>query len=180
VYAEVTQILGRGEGQSAGQRIGVFAYLGWQPTIVPGGVISPTGETDGRNNKKFRRIGGDVSLNWRTFNLRGFFMQGVDNYEIDSPVPDREDYKYTGGFAELDYVGLINNRLLASALYNWVQPPSSDGDRKISAISALLRYYMGDWTAVNVALHAEYTYRQIGDDNTSKDHSIAFLVDFDF
>ncbi len=34
LYLRVAQVLGRGEGQSAGQRIGLFGYLGWQPTAA--------------------------------------------------------------------------------------------------------------------------------------------------
>ena len=156
-YLTLHKVFGRGEGQSAGQRIGAFGYLGWQPTIPP----SPStpilqGAAPGAGNKPFRRLGGDVSFNWRTFNLRALFMQGVDDKALDpsESLDPREDYEFTGGFAELNYAGLWNNRLLASVMYNWVEPPCNDDTNAISAFSGLLRYYLGSWTAVNVALHA--------------------------
>jgi hypothetical protein len=178
VYMAVHQVLGRGEGQSAGQRIGVFGYLGWQPM---GGnhVVAPTGEADRVNNKKFYRLGSDISLNIQNLNLRGLFMYSVDDKRLNS-LKRSEDYEYSGGFIEVDYAALPNNRLMASALLNWVETPSSDQGNRIRAFSALLRYYLGDWTAVNVALHAEYTHRQTGKTYPLKEDTFALLVDFDF
>jgi len=47
IYLNVMQTVGRGDGQSAGQRIGLFGYYGWQPLTLPGSVIDPTtGNTD--------------------------------------------------------------------------------------------------------------------------------------
>ena len=101
LYARLAQIIGRGEGQSAGQRIGVFGYLGWRP-ISPGDtILGPTGASNGKGNKSFYRIGADVSLNWRTFNLYGMFVQGSDDKALD-PLDSTKNYEYTGGFAELD------------------------------------------------------------------------------
>jgi hypothetical protein len=158
LYLTLHQVIGRGEGQSAGQRVGVFGYLGWQPTST-GQTTAPTGENNGADNERLYRFGGDVSLNWLTFNLRGLFLYGVDGRELrgQPKFGVRDDYKYSGGFVELDYAALPNNRLMASTMFNWVEPPSSDRGNQIRAFSALLRYYLGDWTAVNVALHAEYT-----------------------
>ena len=180
LYLTLHQVIGRGEGQSAGQRIGVFSYLGWQPTSV-GLITAPTGENNGTDNKELYRFGGDVSLNWQTFNLRGLFLYGVDRRGLNPlEYGVTDDYKYSGGFVELDYAALPNNRLLASAMLNWVEPPCYDKNSRIRAISALLRYYLGDWTAVNVALHAEYTHKQTGKVFPFKEDSFALLVDFDF
>jgi hypothetical protein len=177
-YGAIYQVFGRGEGQSAGQRIGLFGYYGWQPS-APDSVIGLLPEGNGQSNKGLYRIGGNVSLNWRTVNLRAMILHGADNKALNS-LDTTVDYKYTGGFVELDYVTLWNNRLLLSAMYNWVSPPSYDNNNKISAVSALARYYLGDWIAVNVALHAEYTHRQTGKDNPFKEDIFAMLVDFDF
>lgn len=177
-YMTLHQVFGRGEGQSAGQRVGVFGYMGWQPQTA-GFVTAPSGENDGRSDETLYRVGGDVSLNWRTFNLRGMLLYGVDNKSLNLNKPT-EDYKYSGGFVELDYAALPNNRLLASVLVNWVEPPCYDDDRRIRAVSGLVRYYLGDWTAVNVALHAEYTHKATGDDIAFKEDVFAFLVDFAF
>ena len=179
VYLRLSHVLGRGEGQSAGQRLGFFGYRGWQPTTVADSTPSPLGEADGRGNESFYRVGGDLSLNWSTFNLQALYLYGKDNKTFNWRVPT-QDYKYSGGFVQLDYAGLMDNRLLASALYNWVQPPSSDAPREVRAFAALLRYYLGDWTAVNVALHAEYAHRQVGKKSPQKEDLVTLLVDFAF
>jgi hypothetical protein len=180
VYMTISQVIGRGEGQNAGQRIDLFSYFGWQPTIFPYGYYIPTGpDIAGTGNKMFRRLGGDVNLNYAPLNLSVLFMQGTDNMKFNL-ADTTKDYKYTGGFAQLDYNGLINNRLLISAMYNWVQPPSYDNSRKVMAVSGLVRYYLGDWTAVNVALHAEYTHRQTGKTDPLKEDIFTAMVDFAF
>jgi hypothetical protein len=179
LYLNLFQILGRGDGQSAGQRVGAFGYLGWQPAVLPGSIVSPTGETDGKDNKSFYRIGGDMSFNWMTFNLQALFMQGTDDKALNT-LDSTRDYTYSGGFAQLDWAGLLSNRLVASVLFNWVQPPSYDDSNTIKAYSALLRYYLGDWTAVNVAFHAEYTHKRTGKTNPCKENLLTLLVDFDF
>ena len=160
LYVRVAQVLGRGEGQSAGQRLGLFGYFGWQPTAPGDSVADFAGQGSGSDHKPFNRIGGDISLNWQTLNLHGMFMQGSDDQGIRDSAT--ENYKFTGGFAQLDYAGLMNNRLVGSIVLNWVTPPNSDEERQSTAFSVLLRYYLGDWTAVNVALHAEYTHREEG------------------
>ncbi|SYZ74464.1 conserved exported hypothetical protein [Candidatus Zixiibacteriota bacterium] len=177
-YFALQQIFGRGEGQSAGQQVGIFGYLGWQPTDMNDVYVSPTGEATGHNSKSFSRIGANFSINYTTFNLRALYLHGADNKAFNTDTT--QDYKYNGGFAELDYAGLMNNRLLLSAMYNWVSPPSYDENNKIQAFSLLVRYYLGDWTAVNVALHGEYTHRKTGDANAVKDDNFLFLIDFDF
>jgi len=179
LYASVAQVIGRGEGQNAGQRIGVFGYYGWQPT-TPGSYAAPTGETDGAGNKTFYRVGGNICLNYSTFSLQAFLMHGQDDKALNVLDSGRQDYKFTGGFARLDYSGLWNNRLLISGLFNWVQPPSYDSSRQIRAYSGLVRYYLGDWTAVNVALHAEYTHRETGKSEPFKEDQFTVLLDFDF
>jgi len=178
LYLRVAQVLGRGEGQSAGQRVGLFGYFGWQPTAPGDTAFGIAGQGNGHAHKPFRRIGGDLSLNWQTFNLHGMFMQGWDDKGIDSGAT--EAYKFTGGFAQLDYAGLVNNRLVSSVVFDWVTPPESDKERQSSAFSVLLRYYLGDWTAVNVALHAEYTHREEGKSEKVKTDNLGLLIDFAF
>jgi hypothetical protein len=176
VYVRLAQVLGRGEGQNAGQRVGLFGYFGLQPTLPGDSVADPAGLGNGHNNKPFRRLGGDVSVNWRTINLHGMLMQGVDDQAIDSGAT--EDYKFTGGFVQFDYAAMPNNRLVGSLLYNWVEPPGSDEESRVRAVSALLRYYLGDWTAVNVALHGEFTHRIEGDTDKTRTNQLALFVDF--
>jgi hypothetical protein len=179
VYANLSQTFCKGDGQSAGQRIGVFGYYGQQPTDFTGAVTAPMGEANGAANKPFLRYGASGSFNWKTLNLQLMYMQGTDDKAFSRLNPSRQ-YDFTGGFAQLDYAGLLNNRLVASVLYNWVRPPSYDAHTQVNAYSALLRYYLGSWTAVNVALHAEFTHREIGKVNPLKDNLLAFVLDFDF
>jgi hypothetical protein len=188
VYLTLSQTIGPGDGQSAGQRIGAFVYYGKQPIIAAldtlgtmPAPISPTGEFDGGNNGAYYRYGGSASLNWRTFNLAAMYMRGRDDKTFNALDPTK-NYEYGGGFVELDYAGLANNRLVASGLYSWVAPPSyDDWNAKIAAYSGLLRYYVGDWSAVNVAVHGEYTYRKLEAGKTTMTENIySMLVDFGF
>jgi hypothetical protein len=179
LYANLSKTIGRGDGQSSGQRIGAFAYYGWMPTSILVPFSGETGDADGKDNEPFYRVGGHISLNWMTFNLQALMMYGADDKQINN-LRYGEKYHFTGGFGRLDWAGLPNNRLLASALFNWVTPPDYDRERRIQAMSALVRYYLGDWAAVNVALHGEYTFRQQGDVHLVNQHQFAALLDFGF
>ena len=179
LYFALSKTFGPGEGQSAGQRVGVFGYLGWQPTDLTDTIVSPVGDISGRANRTYTRIGADLSLNWKTFNLQGMAFRGVDNSafnEIDPTV----NYAFWGGIVQLDWAGLANNRLVGSLMYNWVRPPSSNSLLRVDAYSALMRYYLGSWSAVNIALHAEYTHRALGSGNPFKGDLFTILLDFDF
>jgi hypothetical protein len=178
-YLNLSHTFGKGDGQSAAQQIGAFGYLGWQPTTLPGTIIAPTGETNGKDNKSFYRIGLDGSFNYETFNLGVLFMKGADDKSLNNLDPTKK-YEYTGGFAQLDWAGLMNNRLVASLMYNWVQPPSYDSKNQVNAYSALVRYYLGDWSAVNIAVHAEYTFKRTGKDHPIDENLFALILDFDF
>jgi len=179
VYFSASHTFGPGDGQSAGQRIGAFGYYGEQPRNASPTTSSPTGEAGASGNEPFYRFGGHASLNWRTLNLQALYMKGVDDKAFNS-LRATKDYEFDGGLAELDYAGLINNRLIASLLYNWVCTPSYDRDREVKAYSGLVRYYLGDWTAANVALHAEFTHRETKETNPLKENIYALVVDFAF
>ena len=178
VYMNVSQTIGPGDGQTAGQRVGAFAYYGWQPLRISG-ATSPTGEVEGTGNEPLYRVGGHASLNWKTLNLQALYMKGVDDKSFNSAAPTR-NYEFDGGLAELDYAALMNNRLVASVLYNWISTPSYDSDRQVKSYSGLVRYYFGDWTAVNLALHAEYTHRETRETNPLKENIYSLVVDFAF
>ena len=179
IYFALSKTFGKGEGQSAGQRVGVFGYLGWQPNDLGGSIVSPVGDINGRNNKSFTRLGADISLNWETFNLQAMAFRGVDDKAFNDIDPTR-NYSFWGGVVQLDWAGLANNRLVGSLMYNWVRPPSDNGVNRINGYSALARYYLGSWSAVNVALHAEYTHRTVGSVVPLKENLFTLLLDFDF
>jgi hypothetical protein len=179
VYLALAKTFGPGEGQSAGQRIGIFGYLGWAPTDLIGGIESPLGDLNGYANRTYSRIGGNISLNWKTFNLQGLAFRGFDNQAFNELDPTR-GYAFWGGIAELDWAGLPDNRLVLSGMFNWVDPPDYDAVSRIRAYSALARYYLGSWSAVNVSLHFEVTHREIGTVLPFKDNLFSVLLDFDF
>jgi hypothetical protein len=106
-------------------------------------------------------------------------MKGSDNKTFNTADPN-QDYSFWGGFVQLDLAALANNRLVASLLYNWVRPPAYDPPNRVTGYGALLRYYLGSWTAVNIALHAEYSHRILGVDHALKDDVFTLLLDFDF
>ena len=178
-YLNAFQTFGKGDGQTAGQRFGVFGYYGWQPADLTGVTPSPTGETNGSDNQPFYRIGLDGSFNYESLNLGLVFMVGRDNKKLNSVDPEK-DYEFSGGIAELNWIGFMNDRLVVSVMYNWVSPPSYDSEQKVNTYSGLVRYYLGDWSAVNVALHAEYSYRRSGDKTPLNEHLVAVAVDFAF
>jgi hypothetical protein len=179
IYVALSKTFGKGEGQSAGQRFGVFGYLGWQPADPEAPIVSPLGDAAGRNNRNFYRLGGDISLNWKTLNLQAMAFKGVDDAAFNDLDPTT-DYAFWGGVVQLDCAARANNRLVGSLMYNWVRPPSDDGVNRISAYSALVRYYLGSWSAVNVALHAEFTHRLVGSVLPLKEDLFTLLLDFDF
>jgi len=179
LYLVLSKTFGRGEGQSAGQRIGVFGYLGRQPTDFTDSILSPVGDSNGSQNRTFTRLGGDISLNWRTFNLQATAFRGLDDKAFND-IDSARDYVFYGGVVQLDWAALADNRLVASLMYNWVRPPDEDRVHRIEAYSALLRYYLGSWSAVNVALHAEFTHRTVGSGSPAKENLFTFLLDFGF
>lgn len=176
-YFSLSQTFGKGEGQSAGQRIGIFAYLGRLPEPFTGDIISPVGDSNDRPSWSFSRLGAHVSLNWRTFNLQALVMRGSDSKES---LASTMDYRSWSGFIQLDWAGLLNNRLVLSTLYNWVQPPDFDKEQKFSTLSALARYYLGSWQAVNISLHAEYSHRRWPNTPELDDDLFSLLLDFAF
>jgi hypothetical protein len=179
LYARVSQTIGKGDGQTAGQRIGLLGYYGWQPSTLAGKIPAPTGETNGKANGGFYRIGIDGSFNYDAFNLGLLYLTGLDDKPLNNVNP-LEDYKFSGGLAELNWAGLMNDRMIVSFLYNWVRPPSYDDLHNIDAYTTLVRYYLGDWSALNVGLHAEYTYRETGNTSIRAEHLVALAVDFAF
>jgi len=179
VYITLSKTFGKGDGQTAGQRLGIFGYFGRQPTDLTDTVVGATGETNGRDNKSFYRVGGNLSLNWKMVNLQVLVLKGSDDKAFNAIDPSR-DYSFWGGFVQFDWAALANNRLVASLLYNWLEPPDYDRPNRVTGFSALLRYYLGSWTAVNIAVHAEYTHRTLGVDNPLKDDVFTLLLDFDF
>jgi hypothetical protein len=150
-YARIATVIGAGEGQTAGQRIGVTGYLG--------SARPDTGLTVPEFSREtFYRIGVDVSLNYGIANLAAQYLYGKDNKRLWGYADDPD---FWGGFAELSL--MPNTDFVAFGRFDMVSPPKEiDEDQMRFTVGA--REYLSD----NLALHLEYSRLQInaktGDD----------------
>ena len=141
LYARISQVIGKGEGQTAGQRIGIIAYHGEarpDPSL-------PTGA-----QRIFNRYGADLSLNVKKVNLSVQYLIGQDNKYLWGL---NQNVNFSGGFAELTAVPI--GRLVLLARFDWVDTPASVSmDTTRETVAA--RYYIKD----HLALHGEFSHRQ--------------------
>ncbi len=132
VYARASMVIGEGEGQSAGQRIGVTGYVGRarpgraDPDAVPGALES------------FTRVGVDASLNLAQVNLAAQWLYGNDNRTLWGR-PD--DVCWNGFFAELSWQPQV--QCVAFARYDLVQVPTWLGE-DVTRLTGGGRYYFAD------------------------------------
>lgn len=151
VYARAACVFGAGEGQTAGQRIGVMGYFG---SARP----EPDSLATGDSRQSFYRIGFDASLNARAFNLAVQYLIGKDTKELWGFA---EDADFSGGFAELSVMPRMD--FVIFGRYDMVNTPS-EIDEDITRITGGARYYFVD----NLALHLEYSTAtqnaKVGDD----------------
>ena len=80
VYLRASTVLGRGEGQTVGQRLGVTGYFG---RSRPAEVFPTSGR------KPFHRLGADASLNFSQWNVGLQYLQGRDSGELSGPALGR-------------------------------------------------------------------------------------------
>ncbi len=141
-YARFDAVIGAGEGQTAGHRLGVIAYQGKaRPWIVEG--------PDSRET--FTRYGLDASLNFRQVNLSLQYLYAEDS-KVFWPGAT-SDPTYSGGFGELLYQPRTD--FVCFARYDWVSPPDVSIEDSLTRYTAGLRYYFED----QIALHVEYSNR---------------------
>ena len=142
-YARAAYVLGAGEGQTAGQRLGLVGYLGQaRPAEALGGATAM---------QSFYRAGVDASLNVAHLNLALQYLWSRDDAALWGAADAAE---YSGGFAELSVLPRVD--LVGFARFDLVQAPDVDG-RDVTRWTAGGRYYAVD----NVALHLEYSYRTL-------------------
>lgn len=140
-YARVEKVFGEGEGQTAGQRVGLMGYSG---SAVPDSTLPAAG------SKAFRRAGIDASLNYSRLNLALQYINGVDSKALWGTG---SDVNFSGGLAELSYLPATD--LVWFFRYDIVDTPRSL-DMNIHRWTLGGRYYPAD----NLALHPEYSYRK--------------------
>lgn len=148
-YVRIEGILGPGEGQTAGQKIGLVGYMG-RARPDPG-VQSTCTQTE-----PFARLGADASLNYRSCNLALQYLWARDDRSLWGR--DRK-VSWSGGFAELTVTSAFNTT--GFARFDFVDEPSVL-DREIYRLSGGGRYYVED----NVALHLEVSHRVVSHPQT--------------
>lgn len=142
-YARAAVVLGGGEGQTAGQRIGVTGYFGSARPQPDSTVTEYSRET-------FFRVGVDASLNYKMMNLALQYLFGKDDKSLWGMS---EDPDFWGGFAELSVMPRTD--FVAFGRFDMVSWPK-DIDVDQMRITAGARYYFVN----NLALHLEYTRLQ--------------------
>ncbi len=154
-YVRLEGVLGQGEGQTAGQRVGLVGYLGrarpYRPayyTYDSTHYYSYYGFTVG-DPASFARMGVDASLNSGALNLGLQYLWARD----DKSLWDwSENVNWSGGFAEMTYhtpVGLTG--FTRVDLLN--RPSFLHSD--LWRFTAGGRYYFVE----NLAAHLEYSHR---------------------
>lgn len=168
-YARASMVIGAGEGQTAGQRIGVTGYLG---RARPDTSIGDHGDGALRN---YRRFGVDASLNLKQVNLAAQWLYGQDQKALwESSVA--ADACWSGFFAELSWQPLVE--CLAFARYDQVKSPTGIEQADVTRMTGGGRYYFAD----NLAMHLEYSRRTL-DTTASQDPTedlVTARLDFGF
>lgn len=138
-YARVEKVFGRGEGQTAGQRLGLTGYFGKARPLGGGAQTS------------FTRLGADASLNFSQLNLE---LQWLHSRDKGALWDSASSVSYDGGFAQANY--RVNSDLITFARYDWVSVPTAATAGDIRRWTIGGRYYFED----NLALHLEYSDRK--------------------
>lgn len=141
IYARVYKVFGPGEGQSAGQRLGLMAYHG----------KARPGDLDTGPQYNFSRLGADLALNLQQTHVMAQYIKGSDDGGF---LGGGGDYDWHGGFVEVDQ--LIHSDIVGFGRYGWVDTPSYDG-HDIEAWVLGGRWYL----EMNLALHLEYADRRV-------------------
>ena len=153
-YIRAAKVFGQGEGQTAGQRIGVVGYYGKARQYLSPSTASP---------HNFQRFGVDASLNYTQWNLALQYISGKDNKALWGA---ESDVSFNGGFAELTYMPAFD--FAAFVRKDNVNPNDTSGIRDINRWTIGGRYNIYE----NIALHLEYSdARQrnaVGPNSTAK------------
>ncbi len=142
-YARFHVVLGAGEGQTAGHRIGLVAFQGKAryPTIEAASV-----------RKSFTRYGLDASLNFGPVNIALQYLRAKDDPVVWAGPSGSSTY--SGGFAE--FLFQPRTDLAAFCRYDRVSAPDAAAESSVTRLTAGVRYYIED----QIALHAEVSDRK--------------------
>jgi len=166
VYLRLATVIGAGEGQTAGHRLGVTGYVGRaRPTEKFDVSRSPVG---------FYRIGVDASLNLGVANLALQYLMARDDQAL---WDDDGEVSYAGGFGELTLQPRVD--LVCFARVDYLDAPVI-ANRDVTRLTAGGRFYAVD----NVALHAELSHRTekavVEDQDDLAETFVTARVDFAF
>ncbi|MFH1809096.1 MAG: hypothetical protein ABIJ09_10150 [Pseudomonadota bacterium] len=146
-YLRVAETIGPGEGQTAGQRIGLVGYFG----------NARSQDASMTRRAGYARGGADLSLNLWHLNLALQYLIGWDHSDLwrDPNVlyvraPD--DVLSHSGFAELSY--LPRTDLVAFARIDGVYAPGQQMQGDLARGTLGARYYVLD----QLCVHAEYSH----------------------
>jgi len=144
-YLRAAKVFGPGEGQTAGQRLGVVGYFGKARPMLGDG-----------SRQGFDRIGVDGSVNFDHWNVAIQLLRGNDDGALWGTASDVD---FSGGFVEASY--LPATKLVGFGRYDWVSTPDEiNQDIRRWVLGG--RYYFAD----NLAFHCEYSHRR--QDNASE------------
>ncbi len=161
-YARLQKVFGAGEGQTAGQRIGLVGYFGSaypDPSLAPAGAADP-------EKKNFYRLGVDASLNFWHFNLGLQYLLEQDSQELWNLA---SDVTTNGGFAELSFLPTTN--CVGFARYDLVDTPA-EINQDLMRMTVGGRYYFMD----NLAWHLELARRTVNNPAGGDDEIENFIT----
>ena len=153
-YLRASMVVGPGQGQVAGQRIGVTAYYGNGRPRCPTLATEPCVQQQAcylaqpLPMNSFYRIGVDASANLLHCNLA---LQCIVGKDTKDRLLVRSDLDFSGGFAELNYQPATN--CVGFARYDLVRTPLWLR-QNIDRFTAGGRCYLDD----KLALHLEYSH----------------------
>jgi len=169
-YLRLWYVLGEGEGQTAGQRLGITGQVG----------LARPQANQAAAREAFFRVAADASLNLRQWNLA---LQAVwtrdpaSLWAAGGVAPSGTALDIWGGFAELSFMPEVSWVLFARGDAVFVPPETGRGE--VLRTTAGARFYPVD----NLAVHLEYSYRREAPAGTSPeltDHLATARVDFAF
>lgn len=153
LYLRAERVIGQGEGQTSGHRIGATLYRG---------MARPEA---GGSREACTRVGLDATLNSGPLSLGVQYLHATDNGALWGLG---NNVNVDGGFAELLYQP--RTRMVGFARYDWVKTPAAL-EQGVSRWTIGTRYYLED----SVAIHLEYS-RRSQTIPSSADHAIDKLL----